>query len=105
MYKRQAGNCSVDVKYSLVAEATEIEESSRVFGVLSNKRTRIQGGNFERLGDCLLQWFQHHRVEGPLSAGQWYAKKQMNWQTDSTPKTSMRRRAAYRAWLQQQNRV
>ena len=51
-----------------MAKATEIEESARGFGVSSNKRTRIQGGKYELLEDCLLQWFQQHRAEGiPIS--------------------------------------
>ena len=56
---------------SLVAKATEIEESAHVFGVLTNERIglHIKGGKLERLENCVLQRFQQHRAEGIPTAG------------------------------------
>ena len=52
MYKRQVLGIIVSRLNSIVAKATEIEESARLFGVSSNKGTRILGGKYKRLSVC-----------------------------------------------------
>ena len=47
---------------SIMAKAAKIEKVL-LFVVSSNKQTHIQGGKYERLKDCMLQWFQQHRAE------------------------------------------